>query len=419
LSVRAIDDLRRVDAADVHKGGTLAGTLRREDGTTVFRYEQAYLDDMSTPAVSYVLRKSPDRITTAGEAVPPFFAGLLPEGIRLRAIVTGARTSEDDHLTLLLAVGQDTIGDVQVVEAGTEPTTPQPQVDTRRIHQDVDLAEVFRQVTAPSTDLGRIALPGVQVKVSAAMISTPLATTTGPAILKLNPPREFPRLVENEHFFLRMADACGLPTPGHALVHDRTGNAGLLVERFDRVVTDGNVRRLAQEDACQLLGAYPAAKYRLKTETVTSVIADTVRAGDGSPPLAVRRVLELVAFSYLIGNGDLHGKNFSVRQSPGGSWEVTPVYDLVSTQPYLSWQDPMALDLFGRANKLDRAHLVWAFERLGLPRRASERTLDRICEAAPPWIERVGEIGFDTATTARLAAYVTAKLSELQGDRRS
>ncbi len=79
-----------------------------------------------------------------------------------------------------------------------------------------------------------------------------------------------------------------------------------MVSRFDRIRGVANEPvALAQEDACQLLGVYPAAKYRLKTEDVARALATAVEDGDGSRPLALRRVLELVAFSYLIGNGDL------------------------------------------------------------------------------------------------------------------
>ncbi|MPY79688.1 MAG: type II toxin-antitoxin system HipA family toxin, partial [Actinophytocola sp.] len=151
----------------------------------------------------------------------------------------------------------------------------------------------------------------------------------------------------------------------------------------------------------------------LKTETVAGAVADVVAAGDGSRQLALRRVIELVAFSYLIGNGDLHGKNFSVRQAPAGFWEVTPVYDLLTTQPYLNWRDPMALDFYGRANRLDRDHLTESGERLGLPRAAVASALDRICDTVPTWIGRLDEIGFDAPVTERLADMMRHRITEL------
>ena len=269
---------------------------------------------------------------------------------------------------------------------------------------------------ATSTDperLERVALPGVQVKVSAAMISAPVGTTSGPAILKLNPDG-YPHLVENEHFFLGLAGACGLPVPNHSLLPDRAGRLGLLVERFDRVVVPGGrPRRLAQEDDCQVLGRYPAAKYRLTFQEVTTALAAAVGKSGGSRPLALRRILETAAFSYVIGNGDLHGKNLSIRQAPSGLWEATPVYDLVSTQPYLGWQDPMALPMYGRANRLGRRWWLDAAHRLGLAERAMTRSLDRIVSEIRSNLERLPDIGYDEPTTGRLRELIAQRCDEL------
>jgi len=413
-----LDELRRVDAADVYKGERLAARLRRQGEEVLFSYRPDYLSDADAPAVAWTLPKTDEVLRTPAGAVPAFFAGLLPEGIRLRAVVAGTRTSEDDHLTLLIAVGADMVGDVRVVPAGVRPVDPPTTVAEDRI-PTLGLAEVFaRAVTPDPVDLERIALPGVQAKVSAAMVSTPISTTAGPAILKLNPDRGYPRLVENEDFFLTMAADCGLVVPQHRLVVDRAGSTGLLVARFDRSPVQGGFRRLAQEDACQLLGAYPAAKYRLRTETVARTLADVVESGLGSGPVALRRSFELVTFSYLIGNGDLHGKNFSARMAPSGIWELSPAYDLVSTQPYLGWRDPMALDLYGRANRFDRRHLVESGARLGLPERAVTRMLDQIADRAEPWLDRVERIGLGERPTELLGELMRMRLAELQTGRR-
>lgn len=411
-----LDELRRIDAADVYKDERRAGRLVRDGEDVVFSYLPEYLADPDAPPLARTLPLAADPVRTPAGAVPPFFAGLLPEGARLRAVVSGTRTSEDDHLTLLIAVGADTIGDVRAFPAGAAPVAPAATVSEEEIGS-VLLPEVFARAISPEPlDLERVALPGVQAKVSASMLSAPVVTSAGPAILKLNPERDYPRLVENEHFFLSMAADCGLVVPEHRLVTDREGNPGLLVARFDRVVGAGPARRLAQEDGCQLLGAYPAAKYRLKTERIAAAVAETAEGGQGSAPLALRQVLRLVAFSYVIGNGDLHAKNFSARQSPTGIWEASPAYDLVSTQPYLGWRDPMALDLYGRANRLDRRHLIESGARLGLPERAVTRLLDQVVQGARPWVDRIDRIGLDDRATELLDAFLRRRLAEVGGD---
>ncbi|WP_378743099.1 HipA domain-containing protein [Nocardia brasiliensis] len=232
-------------------------------------------------------------------------------------------------------------------------------------------------------------------------------------MLKLNP-SEYPFLVENENFFLDMANACGIQVPVHQLATDKHGRTALFIKRFDRVTEHGGIRRLAQEDACQVLGRYPAAKYRITLQEAIKGLAEAVSEGRGSRRLANLQMLEIAAFSYLIGNGDLHGKNLSIRQNPDGIWEATPAYDLVCTQPYLGWKDPMALPLYGRAGKLGYRWWAQAATRLGVPQRAIDRSLARIVDAAEPWIDRVSEIGFDDKITHRLATLIAERRKELQ-----
>ncbi len=77
--------------------------------------------------------------------------------------------------------------------------------------------------------------------------------------------------------------------------------------------------------------------------------------------IALVELLKVVVFSWLIGNGDLHGKNMSIY-NPNGLWQPTPAYDLLCTQPYAGWNDPMALNLYGRANRLTRTNFIDAGE---------------------------------------------------------
>ncbi len=410
--VRDLTELRDVDRAVVGKAGRAAGTLTREGDDVVFRYEDDYLADPLAPPLAWTLPKSDEPRRATGGAVLPFFAGLLPEGLRLTALQTATRTSIDDHVTLLLAVGQDAIGDVTVRPEGEPEAVPtalwQPGSST-------SLREVFAAATSTDPDVvDRSGLPGVQVKVSALMESTPVATTTGPAILKLDP-QATPGLVRNEHFVMSMAQACGLLTARQQLVSDASGEQGLLVERFDRGVDDGVVRRFAQEDACQVLGKYPAAKYRITAQEAFRALRTVVEAWGGSGSATALRALELYAFSYLVGNGDLHAKNLSVGADASGVWALTPAYDLLCTQPYLHWKDRMALPLLGRDSKVTRRHLRESAEHLGVPVRALDRVLDRMLGYAEPWTARVQEAGMTDSDSERFADLLRDRSRELAG----
>ncbi|MCX2934811.1 type II toxin-antitoxin system HipA family toxin [Mycobacterium sp. CVI_P3] len=401
-------DMREVAEADVYIGEMLAAHLTRERGDAVhFDYvaHENVEGSVRDQSVSWSLLRSGEYpVITTGGAVPPFFAGLLPEGVRLGVVTSSMKTSADDHLTLLLAIGADTIGNIRVFPAGVEPVQPLPLFEPAR---DTDFRAVFAKLTG-SVHADPVGLAGVQPKVSAAMLSTPTQTRAGPAILKLNP-AQYPLLVENEHFFMRMASACGLRAAATALLHDAQGHSALLVSRFDRV--EG--RRIPQEDACQVAGLYPASKYRIKTETALTTLSDACGRGGGSRVIALLELLKVVVFSWLIGNGDLHGKNMSIY-NPDGVWQPTPAYDLLCTQPYAGWNDPMALDLYGRANRLTRADFIDAGTRLGIRTRAIANMIDAIIDTAVAWPDRCGEIGFDDRQTERLATMLRTRLDNLR-----
>lgn len=401
-------DLREVTKADVYIGEVLAAHLTRERGDAVsFDYvaEEPSEGRVRDRSVSWSLLRSGEYpVITDGGSVPPFFAGLLPEGVRLGVVTSSTKTSADDHLTLLLAIGADTIGNIRVFPAGAAPLPPPPLFEPER---DNDFHAVFAKLTS-SIEADPVGLAGVQPKVSAAVMSTPTQTRAGPAILKLNP-ASFPLLVENEHFFMRMASACGLRAAQTTLLHDAQGRSALLVNRFDRV----GPKRIPQEDACQVADLYPASKYRIKTETALTELAEACGRGGGSRVIALVELLKVVVFSWLIGNGDLHGKNMSIY-NPDGLWQPTPAYDLLCTQPYAGWNDPMALNLYGRANRLTRTNFIEAGERLGIRERATKNMIDAMIDVATAWPDRCGEIGFDDRKTERLAQMLHTRLDSLR-----
>jgi hypothetical protein len=88
-------------------------------------------------------------VVTTGGAVPPFFAGLLPEGVRLGVVTSSTKISADDHLTLLLAIGADIIGNVRVLPAGAEPPQSRPMFLPER---DNDFRAVFQRLTAVTVE---------------------------------------------------------------------------------------------------------------------------------------------------------------------------------------------------------------------------------------------------------------------------
>lgn len=393
-----MSDVRHVPEAVVWKSGVPAARLTRSVAGVHF----VYLPGYNGPDVSTTLPHGTD-ITLPGGALPPFFAGLLPEGRRLLALQRAIKASADDELSLLLAVGGDTVGDVTVWAEGQEDVAVEPLV-LATDPSSISFSEMLHR-----KGYDRVGLPGVQDKLSAGMLTLSARTRSGPAILKLDPP-DYPKAVENESYFLGMARRLRLPVAETNLVHDREGVPGLLVERFDRLVSDdGSVQSLAVEDACQLLGRYPADKYSMTSEGVASVVASTSAASR----VAARSCLQQFALAWLTGNGDLHAKNLSVLQEPSGEWRPSPLYDIPSTLPY--GDDTMALPLQGADAGLTRKRFRAFGATLDLPPRATESALEEVLDATAGMLEELsaGALAWNPTVRSRVVRVLRRRRSDM------
>ncbi|GAB2445574.1 type II toxin-antitoxin system HipA family toxin [Nocardia tengchongensis] len=354
--MKDLEELRRVARADVYKAGRRAAVLERTaEGGTEFRYEKDYLANHGTP-VATTLPLDPDPVRGNAGAVPPFFEGLLPEGHRLTVLQRAVKTSINDELSLLLAVGRDAPGDVQIIPAD-QALTDVPALVEGDSPAELEFARFVDEIDPH-------ALPGVQRKASASMISVPFPARYGRFILKFSQP-EYPHLGENEAVHLKAARLMKIPVAEADLVTDRIGDTGLLVRRFDRVHEGRSWRRLAFEDATQVLGLPPASKYQPDAATVVNALARIAEA----PTVARRNLYLQFLFAWLTGNGDLHAKNVGVVEEPAGRWGIAPIFDIPCTLVY--GDDSMALPIAGRTRKLrSRDWAAFAAE-VGLTERAA------------------------------------------------
>jgi serine/threonine-protein kinase HipA len=400
-------EVKNIDVADVYKGDRLAGNLRRVDGGTEFAYRADYATD-GGPAIASTLPIRSQPYRTGAGAVPAFFAGLLPEGARLAAVVAAVKTSIDDELSLLLAVADDAVGDVSVVPTGAGQPNMQfaPPTDP----STVSFTQMFRDSIDPSIgDLDR-AVAGVQDKLSSAVISFPMQHTQGPAILKLSP-SAYPLAVENEAWCLSVASEAGLRVPTHQVATDADAVTGLVVSRFDRVADGGGYRRVAQEDACQFLDRWPADKYRITTNEVAARLVELASA----PQAAVLDLMIQVAFSWIVGNGDLHAKNYSLQWKPHeGLVAPTPVYDIVSSLPYRRLDARMAMQLDSRVSNLQGRFLTDFANRFGVPETLTRRRINTLADRVEPLLDSAATIGYDPETTSRMTETMADRLDTLR-----
>ena len=396
-------------SADIYKAGHCAATLTRTSEGVRFTYLPDYLASSDAlPIASTLPLTDQPHITPAG-AVPPYFAGLLPEGRRLTNLRQTIKTSADDELSLLVAVGADPVGDVQVfasgtVEAGESPPEVEPIVTVEKNFRDIRFADLLQDAGI----IDPIAIAGVQDKVSARMLSLPVRRAHERYILKLDPP-EYPHVVDNEAFFITLARRASIPTVDATLVRDADNRPGLLVTRFDRITHGGTPTRLAVEDACQAQGLWPADKYNTTTERSAHALIELCAART----IAARDIYQQLVYAWLTGNGDVHAKNISALTIPEGETRIAPAYDLPSTVPYRD--TTLALPLAGKRTGLSRRLLLTFGAELGVREKAANEILDRLLDATADLDAALADaaIPFDSATLQKTRLELTFRRNQL------
>jgi len=247
------------------------------------------------------------------------------------------------------------------------------------------------QLKAAETQVDKISIQGVQPKLSARLSpasgSFVLVNRGGTYILKPpNPPhRELP---QNEDLTMRLAAAAGIKVPLHGLVYAKGGTLTYFIKRFDRA---GRRGKLAMEDFAQLTGSTRETKYASSMEKVASVIERFCTF----PVIDKSRLFRLTLFNFLVGNEDMHLKNFSLIHREG-KIELSPAYDLLNTTIALGHPtEEIALPLRGKKNRLDRDDLIEYFgrQRLDLTDKTISRITEEISRALPVWEETV-HMGF-------------------------
>lgn len=197
----------------------------------------------------------------------------------------------------------------------------------------------------------RLSISGVQTKMSLRLNGTELelAQSGGQYILKPKPHGSFERLEVapiNEHLTMQIArQVFGISVAHNALVAFQDGERAYLVRRFD-VQSDGT--RALQEDCAQLAArSVETHGANYKYELTYEEIGELIRTHVATYRVDLERFFALVAFNYLVHNGDAHAKNFSlIRDERTGQYNLTPAYDLLNTRLHLPNESRTALELF-------------------------------------------------------------------------
>ena len=192
----------------------------------------------------------------------------------------------------------------------------------------------------------------------------------------------FAMLPENEDLTMHLAEIAKIKVVPHTLIRMKDGSIGYLTKRIDR--TD-NGEKIAMEDMCQLTERQTEHKYRSSYEQ----IGKAIRKYSTSAQLDMVDYLELVYFSWLIGNNDMNLKNFSLY-SPDGERVLTPAYDLLNVVISNPADDEeLALNLNGKKKRIKDADFKETFKTCGVPEIVFDRIKKKYVVLLPKFEEEI------------------------------
>lgn len=341
-----------VAVLDVLLYGEPIGTLTYVgDDRTLFAFNEAYIADEGRPVLSLGFKDKFGALITDFNATRmrllPFFSNLLPEGHMREYLARQASVRPAREFFLIWVLGRDLPGAVTIRPTDGEAWPPDAdhdadgEADDRREHAL------------------RFSLAGVQLKFSAVNeahggLTIPAEGVGGSWIVKL-PSREFAGAPENEFSMMTLARLAGIDVPPLELVpvdaiHNLPAGIGTLegqalaIKRFDRL-EDGSAVHF--EDFAQIFSVHPEDKYdKASARNIGQVIAAEGSESD------IAEFIRRLTFNTLIGNADMHLKNWSMIYPDRRRAALAPAYDFVATIAYIP-DDKAALN-FSRTKRFDK-----------------------------------------------------------------
>lgn len=384
------------DALEVLLNDQKVGVITALGGDqSIFSFDDAYANDPDRPTLSLSFKGEQGGLLRdhrpTQTRLMPFFSNLLPEGTLRDYLAKRAGIKPMREYPLLEVLGPDLPGAVTVRPLGEGVLDD----DDEDQHED-------ETGSAGGQGALRFSLAGVQLKFSAVEkaqggLTIPASGRGGDWIIKL-PSIRFRGVAANEFSMMRLASAMGMDIPDVELVPldqieglpegiGKIEEEAFAIRRFDRREDGG---RIHIEDFAQVFGVYPGEKYDKGSYRYLAKVLwlETGEAG-------VREFIRRLVFNTLIGNADMHLKNWSLIYPDGRTPQLSPGYDFLSTTVYIP--DENAALKFARTKRMaevtldeigymaaraglpeamardtaieavDRFHEVWGAERAHLP----------------------------------------------------
>lgn len=333
-----------------YMNGELVGTLEKhKNGAHTFQYDKSWISNAVARPLSLSLKLQLPTITS--DAVINYFDNLLPDSPIVRdRIVARYKASSKQPFDLLKEIGKDSVGAITLLPPEL------PYIKEPISYEVLENKKLESVLSAYKSDIPlgmleeedfRISVAGAQEKTALLFVDgrwcIPKGNTPTTHIIKLpigeiqqaNATLDLTDSVENEYLCIELARAMGFAVPNINIIKIDNIKA-LAVERFDRRWTKdkAGLLRLPQEDMCQVFGMPSSIKYESQGGPGIAQIMDLLMGSSNA--LEDRyNFMRFQVFQWLIGATDGHAKNFSIYIDKGGSYRLTPFYDILSAYPLL------------------------------------------------------------------------------------
>ena len=218
---------------------------------------------------------------------------------------------------------------------------------------------------------------------------------------------QFEHLPEIEDLTMHLAEIAHIPTVPHTLIRFEDGELNYITRRIDRT---NNGQKLPMEDMCQLSGRLTEQKYQASYET----IARLIDRYSSVPKLDMINFWEQVVFSWIVGNADMHLKNFSLISEKPNKHVLSPTYDQVSTAIVMPEDtDELALPLNGFQKKLLAMDFVQAIENTGLTNQMAQRILNRFVSLQEKWFSCIDDSFISDAQKAQFKELINKRITTI------
>lgn len=256
----------------------------------------------------------------------------------------------------------------------------------------------------------KMSIQGVQTKISARFNAKKscfeLVDSQGTFILKPQT-EDYIQLPENEDVSMKLAHTVGIITPLHGLIYAQDNTLVYFIKRFDRIKN----QKISVEDFAQLSGSNRDIKYNYSMEK----LVDIINKFTTFPAIEKSELFLRVLFNFIIGNEDMHLKNYSLIMQPN-KITLAPAYDFVnSTLALGAAKEEIALPLNGKKNNLRKKDLIdyFAIARLGLPLKIVEQQLQKIAHAQPQWASLIERSFLSSSMKEQYIAIIQERMHRL------